>query len=170
MSLLKKTKIKHLGSIMKNNFNLNVLCLDIGTQLGFAYYSKEQDTLISGSYSLKKPKQHDGLRYLNMNLFVTGILDDNQDIKCISYESVYRHSSSRASHVYGGLESVIHTICYVRDIPYETYTPTQIKKFICGKGNASKQEVIEAVKAIGFNPKDDNEADALSLYLLTLHT
>lgn len=38
-----------------------------------------------------------------------------------------------------------------------------IKRFITGKGNASKSEVIEAVKGKGFIPQDDNEADALAL-------
>ena len=34
---------------------------------------------------------------------------------------------------------------------------------ITGKGNASKQQVIDAIKALGYHPKDDNEADALAL-------
>jgi Holliday junction resolvasome RuvABC endonuclease subunit len=32
-----------------------------------------------------------------------------------------------------------------------------------GKGNASKTDVIKAVKSKGHQPKDDNEADALAL-------
>ena len=38
-----------------------------------------------------------------------------------------------------------------------------IKRHIAGKGNADKQAVISAVKTLGFNPVDDNEADALAL-------
>jgi Holliday junction resolvasome RuvABC endonuclease subunit len=38
-----------------------------------------------------------------------------------------------------------------------------IKRFITGKGNASKSEVIEAIHEKGFSPRDDNEADALAL-------
>ena len=38
-----------------------------------------------------------------------------------------------------------------------------IKRHVTGKGNADKQAVIAAVKALGFNPADDNEADALAL-------
>jgi Holliday junction resolvasome RuvABC endonuclease subunit len=43
-----------------------------------------------------------------------------------------------------------------------------IKKHVTGKGNASKAEVIAAVKAKGFNLKDDNEADSLALLDLVL--
>lgn len=44
-----------------------------------------------------------------------------------------------------------------------------IKKHATGKGNASKDEMIEAMKARGHSPADDNEADALALlhYALT---
>lgn len=31
------------------------------------------------------------------------------------------------------------------------------------KGNADKQAVIAAVRALGFEPQDDNEADALAI-------
>jgi Holliday junction resolvasome RuvABC endonuclease subunit len=38
-----------------------------------------------------------------------------------------------------------------------------IKKHATGKGNASKEEMIAAARAKGFNPTDDNQADALML-------
>ena len=38
-----------------------------------------------------------------------------------------------------------------------------IKRHIAGKGNADKQAVIDAVRRLGFQPADDNEADALAL-------
>jgi Holliday junction resolvasome RuvABC endonuclease subunit len=38
-----------------------------------------------------------------------------------------------------------------------------IKRHIAGKGNADKPAMIAAVKALGFAPADDNEADALAL-------
>ncbi len=40
-----------------------------------------------------------------------------------------------------------------------------IKRHATGKGNASKDEIITAIKAKGFNPVDDNEADSLALLL-----
>lgn len=43
-----------------------------------------------------------------------------------------------------------------------------IKKHATGKGNASKDEVIAAVRARGHEPGCDNEADALALLYLVL--
>jgi Holliday junction resolvasome RuvABC endonuclease subunit len=45
-----------------------------------------------------------------------------------------------------------------------------IKRYIAGKGNADKQAVIAAVRARGFNPSDDNEADALAILLWAVET
>jgi Holliday junction resolvasome RuvABC endonuclease subunit len=45
-----------------------------------------------------------------------------------------------------------------------------IKRFITGKGNADKQAVIDAVRARGFQPKDDNEADAIAILLWAIET
>jgi len=42
---------------------------------------------------------------------------------------------------------------------------TTIKRYIARKGNAIKGEVTAAVKAKGFSPVDDNEADSLALLL-----
>ena len=38
-----------------------------------------------------------------------------------------------------------------------------MKRHIAGKGNAPKDDVIAAVRALGFDPEDDNEADALAV-------
>jgi Holliday junction resolvasome RuvABC endonuclease subunit len=43
-----------------------------------------------------------------------------------------------------------------------------IKKFISGKGNANKQQVIDEIKKRGHMPNDDNEADALALLYLAI--
>ena len=39
----------------------------------------------------------------------------------------------------------------------------EIKKHATGKGNAPKNDVIAAMRARGFEPEDDNDADALAL-------
>ena len=40
-----------------------------------------------------------------------------------------------------------------------------IKRFATGKGNADKTAMIAAIRARGFPPADDNEADAIALLL-----
>ena len=43
-----------------------------------------------------------------------------------------------------------------------------IKKHATGKGNANKAAMIATMQALGFQPADDNEADALALLHLAM--
>lgn len=43
-----------------------------------------------------------------------------------------------------------------------------IKKFISGKGDAKKPEMVRAVELMGFKPEDDNEADAIATRLYVI--
>jgi len=45
-----------------------------------------------------------------------------------------------------------------------------IKKFLTGQGNANKQAMIDAARAEGFSPADDNEADAIAILLWAIET
>jgi Holliday junction resolvasome RuvABC endonuclease subunit len=55
-------------------------------------------------------------------------------------------------------------------IPYRGVPVGTIKRHITGRGNADKDAVIAAVRALGFDPVDDNEADALALLDWALKT
>jgi Holliday junction resolvasome RuvABC endonuclease subunit len=48
-------------------------------------------------------------------------------------------------------------------IPYRGVPLGTIKCHVTGRGNADKDAVVAAVRELGFDPKDDNEADALAL-------
>ena len=53
--------------------------------------------------------------------------------------------------------------CEHHQIPYGGVPVGTIKKHATGKGNASKDEMVAAMRVLGHNPTDDNEADALAL-------
>ena len=72
------------------------------------------------------------------------------------------HATLNAT-VWGGFYGHLSEYCEGTLIPYRGIPVGTIKKHACGRGNASKQDVIEAVKKLGFTPKDDNAADALAI-------
>lgn len=74
-----------------------------------------------------------------------------------------RHVSTDSSHVYGGFLATLSAWCEHRDLPYEGVPVGTIKRYVTGKGNANKQAVTVAVRALGYRPEDDNEADAIAL-------
>ncbi len=90
-------------------------------------------------------------------------LNSLKDISAVYFEEVRRHLGTDAAHCYGGFLAVLSAWCEENNIPYQGVNVKTIKRFIAGNGNASKSEVIEAVKEKGGLPKDDNESDALAL-------
>jgi hypothetical protein len=84
----------------------------------------------------------------------------------VVFEEVYNHAGVYAAHAYGGFVAILTGVCEALKIPYRGFGVKTIKKFATGNGNASKQDVINAVQTRGYRPTDDNEADAIALALL----
>ncbi len=95
---------------------------------------------------------------------------DAGGIGVIHYEEIRRHLSTDSSHIYGGLLATLTAWCEQHGIAYQGVPVGTIKRFIAGKGNADKTAVIAAVRARGFAPADDNEADALAILLWAIET
>ena len=55
-------------------------------------------------------------------------------------------------------------------MPYQGVPVGSIKKHATGKGNADKAAMIDAARARGFSPADDNEADAIAILLWAIET
>jgi Holliday junction resolvasome RuvABC endonuclease subunit len=83
----------------------------------------------------------------------------------IVFEEVRRHAGTDAAHIYGGFLAHLSAWCEERSIPYEGIPVGTIKRFATGKGNAPKDAMLAAIRARGFAPADDNEADAIALLL-----
>lgn len=147
---------------------MNVLALDLGTRCGWALRAPAVPRL-SGVIDLR-PQRHEGggMRYLRFRQELTGI-HKRVPLDIVVYEEVRRHMSTDAAHVYGGLLATMAAFCEEEKIPFEGVPVQTIKKFITGKGNAGKEEVIAAVKSLGYKPKDDNEADAMALLIYKLN-
>jgi Holliday junction resolvasome RuvABC endonuclease subunit len=75
-----------------------------------------------------------------------------------------------ASHIYGGFLATLSAWCEQQSIPYSGVPVGTWKRYACGKGNASKDEVIAAMRERGFEPDDDNEADAIAILLWAIET
>lgn len=137
----------------------SILALDLGTQTGWALY--HQGKIVSGSKDLK-PRRHEGggMRYVR---FRREFLEKFAAVKEICFEDVCRHKGTDAAHIYGGLMATLTAFCEEKSIPYSSIGVGTIKKHWTGKGNANKATMIKTAQERGFNPIDDNEADALAL-------
>lgn len=103
------------------------------------------------------------MRYLRFQHWLEETHRVSGGVQAVYFEEVRRHIGVDAAHTYGGFLSHLTAWCEGQSIPYAGVPVGTIKQFVTGKGNASKEAVIKAVQALGHNPIDDNEADALAL-------
>lgn len=144
----------------------NYLSLDLGTKTGFCIF-RFQNNLInilkSGTKNFRQPsKVHLGRRFSCFRDWLIRIIVEN-NIKTIYYEQVYGHTGIQASHVYGGFLYHMAAICDDLHIPMFGIGVCTIKKIATGNGHATKDEVIQTITKLNFNPIDDNEADAIAI-------
>ena len=148
----------------------SILALDLGTTTGWAI--RDFDGLITSGTVSFKPSRYDGrgMRYLRFTNWLTEIDRLSGPIEAIYFEEVRRHAGTDAAHVYGGLLAVLTSWGELRGVPYQGVPVGTIKKHASGKGNAPKQAMIDAARKRGFNPADDNEADAIAILLWAIET
>ena len=145
------------------------LALDLGTRTGVA--NNVERLISSWSWNLAPPRGVPGYG-ARFRQFIN-CLDSQYAIfqpEHILYEEVRAHKGTRAAHIYGGFLAVLATWAEKHSIPMTGVGVGTIKRRITGKGNASKQEVMEACKERGCNPKTYDEADALALLIGVLET
>jgi Holliday junction resolvasome RuvABC endonuclease subunit len=141
---------------MKNK----ILSLDIATKTGWKTETS------SGVWNLKPNRgESEGMRVVRFKAKVRELIE-LESINLISYErpaGMHKASIMVASEMVG----VLKDLCIERNISLACYSASEIKKFATGKGNANKEAMISSATKLGFSPEDDNEADAIMLYLLT---
>jgi Holliday junction resolvasome RuvABC endonuclease subunit len=143
-----------------------VLSLDLATQTGWAYSSAGLVTSGSEGFQLKK-KDGPGVRFLK---FRSWLRDQIEIVKpeLVVFEEVMRWSSGAAAKCYCGLLAILLTECEAKGISYKGVHVGTIKKSATSKGNATKDQMIQAAVALGYAPTDDNEADAIHLLHLII--
>jgi len=152
------------------------LALDLGTTTGWAMRGHDgqralRGLITSGTASFR-PRRFDGggMRYLRFVNWLTELDHLSGPIATIWFEEVRRHAGTDAAHVYGGLMATLTAWAEMRGVPYQGVPVGTIKKHATGKGNASKAMMIEAARAKGYSPADDNEADAIAILHWALET
>ena len=150
---------------MNTTTNTTILALDLGTTTGWAL--QQRDGSITSGTQAFKPGRYEGggMRFLRFKRWLNELHGLAPALGTVYFEEVRRHQGMDASHVYGGFLAHLTAWCEHAGVPYQGVPVGTIKRFATGRGNATKEAVIAAVRARGFAPADDNEADALALLL-----
>lgn len=136
----------------------NILALDIATKTGWAMCA---DDVTSGVLDLK-PFEDEAARADSFEDWLRNKIIAN-NITHVAIESVIGLRWGGTAYRLYGLHCVAHLVCYRHKVARQTVSPPSLKKYVTGSGRAKKKDMIEAVRGWGFNPLDDNEADAIAL-------
>lgn len=140
-----------------------ILALDLGTTTGWTLRMADGQT-VSGAQSFKPGRfEGGGMRYLRFRGWLAEVLANAGGVEAVYFEEVRRHAGVDAAHAYGGFLATLTAWGEHNAIPYSGVPVGTIKKHATGKGNADKAAMVAAMRALGFDPVDDNEADALAL-------
>ncbi len=145
---------------------MTVLALDLGTHCGFAWLHPT-GLMASGTWTLdaKKRKESHGMRFIRFREHLDG-LHRATPVTLIYFEEVRRHMSCDAAHAYGGYLAILLAWCAENGVEYLSVPVGEIKKTWTGKGNAKKDEMVAEARRRGYDPCDDNEADAIAILVL----
>ncbi|UJM33108.1 hypothetical protein KAE70_00830 [Bartonella henselae] len=132
-----------------------ILCLDLGTKTGWAL--RDADGFITSDTEHFQSCRFEGggMRYLLFKKWLSELKRSVDEIDAVYFEEVRRHVGTDAAHVYGGFLATLTAWCEHHQIPYEGIPVGTIKKATTRKGNASKEEMIKAMRAKGHAPCDD---------------
>ncbi|AUM00799.1 hypothetical protein B4966_11945 [Rhodocyclaceae bacterium] len=149
--------------------HITILALDLGTTTGWALRSRDGH-ITSGSESFRPQRfEGGGMRFLRFKRWLTELKGHADSIGALYFEEVRRHVSTDAAHAYGGFLATLTAWCEHHGIPYQGVPVGTIKRHATGRGNANKLAVLAAMRSLGHQPADDNEADALALLHWAMH-
>jgi len=157
------------GSLLRVVKMQTILALDLGTTTGWAMLC--DGTITSGSQSFRPQRfEGGGMRFLKFKRWLADMKYCGEwGIDAVYFEEVRRHAGVDAAHAYGGFMAHLTAWCEHHEIPYQGVPVGTIKKSACGKGNASKEEMVEKARAIVKNVSDHNEADAIHILMYAIN-
>jgi len=141
---------------------MRFLALDLATKTGWALSAGP-----SGTQDFS-PRRGDspGMRWIAFAGWLRRLLTD-EPVDVIVYEQAH-HRGGAATHVAHGLISHVERVAAELGIEVTSRHTASIKKHATGRGNSDKAAMVAAAQKRGWNPADDNEADALWLLDLVL--
>ena len=138
------------------------LGLDLSlTSTGYCLMNQEGGILASGKLTPKKLSGIERLKFIEENLSSMVI---SHAVSEVFLEGYAFAAHMAYAHEIGELTGVIKLMLHRNGVPFRSVGPTTLKKFVTGRGNAKKNEMLLAIyKKWCIEFKDDNEADAYAL-------
>jgi len=137
---------------------MKTLALDFGTKLGWAIGTP--DDVISDTENFKRRASDSrGMLFVRFDKWINEMLSEHKPALVVHERPHLRGRA--ASEVLNGMLAFMVKACQTHGVQYSDCASTTLKKFATGKGNASKEKMMNAYREKwGEEPIDDNQADA----------
>lgn len=156
-------EVKRKGLLKKTigvDTKYNILAIDPATNCGWALDFENNVKYGCWTFNIKKGMSP-GMKWVQFEKMIIEAIDTYK-INIVAFElpMVRMHAGAAIHHA--KFNGIIEKVCAQIGVEYVTYSPTEIKKFATGKGNAKKDQMIIAAKEkLDYVGENDNEADAL---------
>jgi len=139
---------------------MRILTLDLATKSGWA--SSVNGIIESGvqDFTLKRGESK-GILFLRFRKWLENIIGLTNPTLVV-FEQVH-HRGGWSTQIAVGLMTRVMEVCDEKEIDYTSVHSMSLKKFACGTGKASKEDMIREAKRRHSDIEilDDNQADAL---------
>ena len=148
---------------------MNIIALDLATKCGVAIGCPGAKPIFLTEV-LGKPGDHHGARFAQALRMMNRLIKEYQPT-FIALEApigVHGGGSKKRPEVLMGLRGCVMGVAHMHHIPFDQYEVRTIRKHFLGNGALKRAEAkaaaIKTCQMLGWNPKNDDEADAGALW------
>ena len=140
---------------------MKILGLDLASSTGWAIV-EDKMLIASGTHVMKKRRgESNGIMFLKLESFLRRLIIEHKP-NVVAYEQA--HFRGAGTELLVGFQTHAQKCAAEHKLESSGYHTGTVKKTFTGKGNASKQQVIDMVELVtGHLPKTDDEADAIAV-------
>ena len=136
---------------------MNLFSLDLASKTGWAMNVGCKRS-VNVEFTLKRGESP-GMRFLRCRAWLNEMLHLLGKIDVIVYEQAH-HRGGAATACCVGLVTEVLAFAAEHGIETMSAHTATLKKFATGSGRAKKKDMMRAARMYGWDPADDNEADA----------
>jgi Holliday junction resolvasome RuvABC endonuclease subunit len=150
---------------------IKFLAIDPGEKTGWAVWAEDKRQM-SGVLDLavlkatkKRSAEAKHLRLVKLYNWMQKLRNEVGGPKLVIVEEAAGFTKGKSAVVAAAkYRAIIELFCGLNDIEITYIQPTDLKRYVCAKGDATKDEVIlSARRRWGFNGTSDDECDAFCL-------